>query len=95
MEKGEHKRIIEAALTEMTGEAIRIKCVTSASPSVKSQMESASPHKETDEESGEKARSETREKPAQEVSLDPIELIKARFKAKVVQKIDLKDEEKL
>ncbi|GFP43947.1 hypothetical protein HKBW3C_03076, partial [Candidatus Hakubella thermalkaliphila] len=26
---------------------------------------------------------------------DPIELIKARFKAKVVQKIDLKDEEKL
>lgn len=95
VEKGEHKRIIEAALAEMTGEVIRIKCVIAAPSSPKSQMESPSQHNESEEEGGEKARSETREKAAQEVSLDPIELIKARFKAKVVQKIDLKDEEKL
>jgi hypothetical protein len=136
--KGEHKRIIEAALAETMGEAISIKCIISTSPSVKSQMESVSSHKETEEEGGEKAREETRQRVPQEVkkearqeekgdspkswknnelednehedsggpisfagskekadSLDPIELIKARFKAKVVQKIDLKDEEKL
>lgn len=95
VEKGEHKRIIEAALAEMMGEAIRIKCVISAPPSPKSQMESPSQHNESEEEGGEKARDETRERATKEVSLDPIELIKARFKAKVVQKIDLKDEEKL
>ncbi len=135
VEKGEHKRIIEAALAEMMGEAIRIKCVISAPPPPKSQMESSSQHQETEEEGGEKARSETSQKATQEDekeireeekgdslkslknnelgdneredgggplsfaggiekvdSVDPIELIKARFKAKVVQKIDLKDE---
>jgi DNA polymerase-3 subunit gamma/tau len=137
--KGEHKRIIEAALVEMMGEAIGIKCVISALSSPKSQMESSSQHKETEEEGEGKAREETRQRVTKEVkketrkeeekgdlpkfsenngrennepddsgeplsfaggdekvdSLDPVELIKARFKAKVVQKIDLKDEEKL
>ncbi|GFP24815.1 DNA polymerase III subunit gamma/tau [Candidatus Hakubella thermalkaliphila] len=95
VEKGEHKRIVEAALAEMTGEAIRIKCVIAAPSSPKPQVESIYQHQETDEESGGKARDETRERATKEVSLDPIELIKARFKAKVVQKTDLKDEEKL